>query len=639
MAVEKLILTLLLLSSICWVNAQQPFDCDGTAYLTLVNENDETKCFELNTGNEGFEINSFAPNNPFNINAIGFNQTDSLIYGLDPEIHGIYQIGSDGVIIPLGFLPLVGAYYAGDIHPDGGKLTLFNADSIAIVDLNSIETPILYTPVVSNHDSISTLFVTDIAYHPFTKVLYGYDAIQGKLITIDQETGIVDNSSYPSIGYNSTIPAMFFDARGRLYGIATDNQELKAILFEFDIETGEATRTLVDGEIGDRDACSCPYTLKVYQELSSYEALPCDEVEVTITISNLTNSDLLDHSLEEVFPEDFIITEVLSESLQLDFNFSVGTNRLSAQNINIPHGIHEIKFLLQVPDSAKDNYEMQAILTTPSKDILSDDVKLPMKNEKSVLQIENFISLFSSSLPDTLELCEGDSVFVNIPFSSELEYVWSDGDNSTNRIFEEAGIYTLKIGNNCDSILLTTTVIETPFALDLGNDIEINYGGVTELSGEINSISPVISYQWFNSDIDIPCLNCPSIQINPVQDSEYFLIIENEAGCSTSDNIRISIKRQVFSPNVFSPNGDGFNDYFYLQSGNPGIKVNFLKIFDRWGSMVFNAKESVTNNEADGWNGKIKGERAHAGLYYWIAELEFPDGKKVPSEGEFAIMN
>ncbi len=639
MTIEKFILILLFFSSICCIKAQQPFDCDGSAYLSLVNDNDETKCFELIAGNDGFEIKNFAPNNPFNINAIGFNQQDSLIYGIDPEIHGIYQIGSDGIINPLGFIPLIGDYYAGDIHPNGGLLTLFNSDSIAVVDLNSIETPILYTPVTTNHDSITALFVTDVAFHPFTQVLYGYDAIQGKLITIDPETGIVDNSSFPVIGYNSTIPAMFFDARGTLYGIATDNQELKAILFRFDIETGEASRTLVDGEIGDRDACSCPYTVKVYQELSTYEALPCDEVEITITISNLTNNDLLDYRIEETFPSEFIITEILSDPFQTDLSINVGTNKLLAQNLNIPHGIHNIKLLLQVPQLAINEYEMQAVLSSPSNNIPSDDIRLPIKNEKSVLQIGNFTALFRSALPDTLELCEGDSIAIGLPFSEALTYQWSDGVSTAERNFFAAGDYTLKIGNSCDSILLSTRVIETAFSIDLGDDLEINYGSEAELIGEVKSISPVISYKWFNLDVDIPCLNCPSIQINPVKDSEYSLRIENEAGCITSDNIRIIIKREVYAANVFSPNGDGFNDYFYLQSGNPSIKINFMKIFDRWGSQVFGSEESQTNIEAFGWDGKLNSKRANNGLYFWIAELEFPDGKKVPFEGEFAIMN
>lgn len=621
------------------MQAQEAFDCDGTAYLTLVNEDDQTKCFELFPANDGFEINSFSPDNPFNINAIGFNRTDSLIYGIDPEIHGIYQIGADGVISALGFLPLLGNYFAGDIHPDGGELTLFNADSIAVINLNSIETPILYTPVTTNHDSITAIFVTDVAFHPFTKILYGFDAIQGKLITIDTQTGIVDNTTFPSIGYNSTIPAMFFDPRGKLFGIATDNQELKPILFEFDIETGEANRTLVDGEIGDRDACSCPYTVKVFQELSTYEALPCEEIELTITISNLTTEDLTDYSIEETFPTDFLITEIIENPFQIDLNTSVGTNNLMAQNIDIPYGIHEIKVLIQVPSLAINEYEMQAVLSAPNQDIPSDDVRLPERNEKSILQIGNFNAIFSASLPDTLELCEEDSIFVSLPFSEGLNYSWNDGDQNPEKTFTDPGEYTLKIGNSCDSILLRTQVVETPFSVDLGEDIEINYGSVVDLSGSINSLSPVVSYMWFNAEVDIPCSNCPIIQINPLRDSEYSLRIENEAGCVTSDNIKISIKREVYAPNVFSPNGDGFNDYFYLHSGNPGIKVNFLKIFDRWGSQVFGSVDTETNFEVFGWDGKSNGKRANAGLYYWIAELEFSDGKKVPLEGEFAIMN
>jgi len=72
----------------------------------------------------------------------------------------------------------------------------------------------------------------------------------------------------------------------------------------------------------------------------------------------------------------------------------------------------------------------------------------------------------------------------------------------------------------------------------------------------------------------------------------------------------------LFTPDAFSPNGDGVNDLFA-----PVFQVDFqvieyeLIIYNRWGSIVFN-----TNDQGEGWNGVSKNSNhpPQVGVYSWI---------------------
>ena len=638
----RLYLFLSLLICYASAKAQTGFECDGSAILSIVDANEETRFFTLNSGSQGIELSPISGNLPFNVNAIGFNRQDQMVYGVDPERHDLFRFDAEGNIESLIFLPLEGDFYAGDISPQGGILTLVNSDSIAMVDLNSVESPILYTPLQTTLDSVSFVFVTDIAYHPITGVLYAFDAILGKLVTIDPLTGLIDNERFPAIGYNSSIPALYFDARGVLFGIATDNMDQSAILFEFDLETGEAKRTSVNGNVGDRDACSCPYTVKVFQELSSYEGFPCDEIEVIITVSNLNGSSIDGADLREAFPQHFLIKEI-NNPLTSGNTIGIESNNLEITDMNIPEGIHEISVILEVSSFAFGQFDMQAELILPpgtgalEGSIFSDDVLSPDQNETSTLDVLNFSNIFQAAIPDTLELCMDDSVAIEIPVSENLTYLWSDGLSIPSRSFEEAGNYSLRISSNCDSIVLETEILLSPFSLDLGLDRTVNFGSLLSLEAEVNSLSPIVNYQWFNQEVDIPCFNCPVIQINPQEDSEYTLIAENEAGCTATDQIFIRVTREVYAPNIISADANGFNDFFYLQSANPPVQLNFLKIYDRWGSLVFRAEDISTNVESAGWNGRAINKKYVEGIYIWTAELLFPDGKTEFKKGEFLL--
>ena len=69
------------------------------------------------------------------------------------------------------------------------------------------------------------------------------------------------------------------------------------------------------------------------------------------------------------------------------------------------------------------------------------------------------------------------------------------------------------------------------------------------------------------------------------------------------------------------------NDIFLVFS-NPeaGAKISFLRIFDRWGGLVFERNDINPNDPQFGWNGVHRGKFVNPGVYVFAVQLIYPDG-------------
>ncbi|MEN0003149.1 MAG: gliding motility-associated C-terminal domain-containing protein [Bacteroidota bacterium] len=83
---------------------------------------------------------------------------------------------------------------------------------------------------------------------------------------------------------------------------------------------------------------------------------------------------------------------------------------------------------------------------------------------------------------------------------------------------------------------------------------------------------------------------------------------------------------EVFVPNAFSPNQDGFNDSFgpFIEVDFPTVEYSF-QVYDRWGALLFESNELT-----DTWNGDALGSIAGVGVYVWVLEytIEGPSGEQ-----------
>lgn len=70
----------------------------------------------------------------------------------------------------------------------------------------------------------------------------------------------------------------------------------------------------------------------------------------------------------------------------------------------------------------------------------------------------------------------------------------------------------------------------------------------------------------------------------------------------------------VFAPTAFTPNGDGINDFFFIQGSDIDESRFFIQVFDRWGSMVFESNDINVP-----WKGEVDYGDYYApnGSYNW----------------------
>ena len=127
------------------------------------------------------------------------------------------------------------------------------------------------------------------------------------------------------------------------------------------------------------------------------------------------------------------------------------------------------------------------------------------------------------------------------------------------------------------------------------------------------------------------CDPCNSFFVKP--DGTYFLevMVSDANGCSDSDEITIKVDERDIEkfPNIFSPNADGNNDNFYMPFTKSIQNINSLKIYDWFGTLVFETENIAPGVEASGWDGLHNGKPALTGVYMFQAVMTLSNNEQV----------
>ena len=131
------------------------------------------------------------------------------------------------------------------------------------------------------------------------------------------------------------------------------------------------------------------------------------------------------------------------------------------------------------------------------------------------------------------------------------------------------------------------------------------------------------SILWFDGTINSQ--NC----ISPIESSWFSFQVYNNS-CIVKDSIYIQVRSiscnedSLIIPTAFTPNNDGFNDYYYLLNQGIDILDFNLQIFNRLGQLVFEYQSSAAQPyDSNRWDGTYKGKLVQLGTYVWY--LEFKD--------------
>jgi gliding motility-associated-like protein len=159
---------------------------------------------------------------------------------------------------------------------------------------------------------------------------------------------------------------------------------------------------------------------------------------------------------------------------------------------------------------------------------------------------------------------------------------------------------------------------------DAGADVQIVRGYSVQLQA-----GGGVTYRWSpEGGLTDPFISNPRALVD--RSTTYTVTVTDEKGCSTTDEVTITVLEGVFVPNAFSPNNDGLNDDWEIINiaDFPDCKV---EVFDRWGSLIFSSSGYKIP-----WNGTFKGKKLPTGNYSY--KIRLGDGAKAMT-GSVAIVH
>ncbi len=235
-------------------------------------------------------------------------------------------------------------------------------------------------------------------------------------------------------------------------------------------------------------------------------------------------------------------------------------------------------------------------------------------------------------------ICQGEPVYF-VPLAPGAEHlVWQLGTQTfggNNRSFVHAfdlqGAIEVRLTAHfraCPEMSAFDTVLVTGLPLvDLGNDTILCHNAAPIiLSNRAGYSQGAYRYRWNTKDT--------TAWIAIFHPGNYQLTLTDKAGCSNTADIIVGKGCYIDIPNVFTPNGDGSNDYFFPRVGDNNLTHFQMKIWDRWGNTVF---QTSTINGA-GWDGRYNGRIQSSGVYIYRIELGRDDGRKDIYRGNITLL-
>lgn len=243
-----------------------------------------------------------------------------------------------------------------------------------------------------------------------------------------------------------------------------------------------------------------------------------------------------------------------------------------------------------------------------------------------------------STAPEScVNSCDGEAVAITSGSTAPYTYHWQNGNSNTNEVQGLcAGNFSVTVtdANSCsatfsaivdEAIPVQAAGFATPTMNIAPADVQFTFNG-----------SNAVTYLWFFGDGTNSTLQNPLHQYAIPGIYNVSILVTSGAPNFCSDSITIHVEimppSTVTIPNIFTPNNDGFNDGFYAIS--EGIEQESLKIFNRWGRVVY-----VSEIVSSPWNGNDpNGNESADGTYFYVYHGVGYDKKEYNLNGSITLM-
>lgn len=168
--------------------------------------------------------------------------------------------------------------------------------------------------------------------------------------------------------------------------------------------------------------------------------------------------------------------------------------------------------------------------------------------------------------------------------------------------------------NGCESARTPVQAAINPVpAISPYTEIAISRGQTIRLGKDSNI--PGTRYEWSPAlGLDDPYSANP--RAKPNETTTYTVMATTPEGCQVTGQVHVYVRRDIVVPNAFSPNGDGVNETWVIETleDYPDARV---EVFDRWGSKIYEKVRYI--NE---WDGTYNGQPLPVSTYFYVITLK-----------------
>jgi gliding motility-associated-like protein len=257
-----------------------------------------------------------------------------------------------------------------------------------------------------------------------------------------------------------------------------------------------------------------------------------------------------------------------------------------------------------------------------------------------------FEPFIAAPTKNPIAVCLQDTVHINVtPLDKRI--VWSPGIGLSDTtiynpvvtgIVNTSYIATLIDSAGCFSSTATVDIIVKPLPIvNAGPDKILPYNTPFTISPSYTN--NIVLYEWA-PNINLNCANCQTPSGTALETETFTIKVTSDSGCVSKDTVTIFVEckyANLLLPTAFSPNRDGKNDIF--RPITRGIKsITKFAVFNRYGQLLYEAKNAKPNEKTMGWDGKYNGVEQEGGAYVFMLEVVCDLGEIVTKKDSFLLL-
>ncbi len=228
----------------------------------------------------------------------------------------------------------------------------------------------------------------------------------------------------------------------------------------------------------------------------------------------------------------------------------------------------------------------------------------------------------------------GDSSFLITPqYRGTKTYIWENGATTDTLRVKKDGLYQLVVSNGtCFASLFYEIKFRKTPSVNLGKDTTfcIETAQKYYLKADVPNVE---RYLWHDGS------NASSFLVRNA--GWQRVTVTNKCG-STTDSIYVGFTGcySIFVPNAFTPNRDGVNDELQIFPSLLEVdKILLFRIVDRWGNLVYEAKDfDASAAESRTWNGTFNDRIAPIGTYAYLLQFKHKNGTITTQTGDINLL-